>query len=382
MSSLKKHRISLIVQAILILISLFLSPEKPALALEGRLNLNIDHARGFTVEKSGDLTIVRLQDPYPGANSPVEYLLVPRGAGMPSRTDGATVIEVPLRTCVSTTTVNIAFLRELELSETLVGQGGKKYVYSPDEFEKALPETGEGMNLDLEKVLELDPDAIFAYAFSPTERDNLKRLEKLGVPVIFMSEHLEDTPLGRSEWIKYLSLFFGQEEKAAQIFSEISRNYEALAKKVSSIDHKPEVMANAALNGTWYVPAGDNWVAHLFRDAGASYPWSSTQGEGSLALDLEAVCERSVDSNVWVNTGSWEYLDDAIGEDERYAWFKPFKKGSVYNNTARCNDHGGNDYHQSGVLRADLVLADLVSIFHPSILPGHSLMYYRKLDWK
>ncbi|BAL99694.1 MAG: hypothetical protein KatS3mg049_2263 [Caldilinea sp.] len=52
----------------------------------------------------------------------------------------------------------------------------------------------------------------------------------------------------------------------------------------------------------------------------------------------------------------------------------------MYNNNARLNEYGGNDYWEGGLANPDVVLADLIKIFHPELLPDHELVYYRKLD--
>jgi iron complex transport system substrate-binding protein len=51
----------------------------------------------------------------------------------------------------------------------------------------------------------------------------------------------------------------------------------------------------------------------------------------------------------------------------------------VYNNNARIGPGGGNDYWEGGTARPDLVLADLISIFHPKLVPDHERIWYRKL---
>ena len=59
--------------------------------------------------------------------------------------------------------------------------------------------------------------------------------------------------------------------------------------------------------------------------------------------------------------------------------FDAFKAGRVFNNDRRLNEHGGNDYWESGSLRPDIVLADLIKILHPQLLPDHELVFYRRL---
>jgi iron complex transport system substrate-binding protein len=55
------------------------------------------------------------------------------------------------------------------------------------------------------------------------------------------------------------------------------------------------------------------------------------------------------------------------------------QRGRVYANDARVNANGGNDYFESGVMNPDVVLADLVKIFHPELVQDHTLTYYRRL---
>lgn len=69
-----------------------------------------------------------------------------------------------------------------------------------------------------------------------------------------------------------------------------------------------------------------------------------------------------------------------MAEDNRYANFAAVKTGNVYNNNARINNSGGNDYWESGTSNPDIVLSDLIKILHPEILPNHQLVYYRKLE--
>jgi iron complex transport system substrate-binding protein len=102
---------------------------------------------------------------------------------------------------------------------------------------------------------------------------------------------------------------------------------------------------------------------------------------GSLRLDFEAVFERAREANFWlINTIGWTRIQDVLAADERYANFAALQPGRVYNNNARVNVHGGNDYWETGVASPHLVLADLIRIFHPEMLPEHELIWYRPLQ--
>ena len=39
----------------------------------------------------------------------------------------------------------------------------------------------------------------------------------------------------------------------------------------------------------------------------------------------------------------------------------------------------GNDYWETGAARPDLILEDLVHIFHPDVNPNHVFNFYQKL---
>jgi iron complex transport system substrate-binding protein len=66
--------------------------------------------------------------------------------------------------------------------------------------------------------------------------------------------------------------------------------------------------------------------------------------------------------------------------DERYADFNAINSKQVYNHVARVNASGGSDYFESGIANPDVVLADLIRIFHPDLLPDHTLYYYKQLQ--
>jgi iron complex transport system substrate-binding protein len=66
--------------------------------------------------------------------------------------------------------------------------------------------------------------------------------------------------------------------------------------------------------------------------------------------------------------------------DERYADFSTFQNSGVWNNTARVNENGGNDYWETGITNPHLLLADLIAIFHPDLLPDHELLFFVNLQ--
>ena len=148
---------------------------------------------------------------------------------------------------------------------------------------------------------------------------------------------------------------------------------------MANVQDKPSVLAGLPWKNTWWVPGGKSHAAILIRDAGGKYIWEDDTSKEALPLDIEAVYNEAGQADFWINSGSAATLADLVNTDSRLQLFKPFGDSSIYNNNARLNPSGGNDYWESGVIFPDVILKDLICIFHPEILPGHTLVYYQKL---
>ena len=119
----------------------------------------------------------------------------------------------------------------------------------------------------------------------------------------------------------------------------------------------------------------------MLEDAGANYLWGDNESRRSLSLDFEAVYEIAHNGDFWITMrNEWLSIDNVVAEDERYGQFKAVRTGNVFNANARLNANGGNDYWETGLIEPDVLLADIIKILHPDLLPDHQLKYYRKLD--
>jgi iron complex transport system substrate-binding protein len=140
------------------------------------------------------------------------------------------------------------------------------------------------------------------------------------------------------------------------------------------------VIAASPFGDTWYMPAGDSTVAQLIEDAGGDYLFADLEGT-SVSLSFEDVFERGLEAEYWVNVNQfWATTDDMLAADSRYAEFVAFETGNLWNNNLRQNANGGNDYFESGFANPQLVLADLIAILHPELMPDHEFVYYQPLQ--
>ncbi len=294
------------------------------------------------------------------------------------------VIQIPVKRVICMSTTHVAMMDALGESDAIVGISGSDYITHPDLRlrleEGEVRDVGADQTLNYELILSLRPDLIMAYGIGAEVNGMVSRLAGLGIPVILNGDYLEDQPLGKTEWIRFVASFFDRDSVADSIFRSVASTYAEYEKLVRDIDQKPSVMTGLPWKDTWYIPGGRSFAAAYIRDAGGNYLWEDLDSREAVPVDLEAIYARAVSADMWINCGAARSLAQIGETDKRLSRFKPVITGRVFNNNARISPAGGNDFWESGVMAPHLILADLISIFHPEILPDHELMYYKQLE--
>jgi iron complex transport system substrate-binding protein len=242
-------------------------------------------------------------------------------------------------------------------------------------------EVGHDQDVNLEVVLSLAPDLVMAYWTGIPQHEIHPKLMQAGIPVAINVEFMEPLPLGWAEWLKYVAVFFNLESEGERLFDEMAGEYDRLSALARKAGTRPTVLTGGNHRGTWYMGSGNSYFANMVRDAGAEYLWSDDRSTGVRTLDFETVFERAANADFWVNTGVYKSLDEVRSADPRHAALAAFKNRRIYNNNARLNEHGSSDYWESAAANPDRVLADLIRIFHPDLLPDHQLTWYHKLEF-
>ncbi|GHD29823.1 ABC transporter substrate-binding protein [Nocardiopsis kunsanensis] len=349
------------------------------------------HAENISFEYGDHYVVVTVEQPAPGAD-PESYLLHRCGTPEPEAgdlegtglagdgLDGVPTIEVPVESVFSGSTTHLPLFTELDRAGALTGVSDASFVSTEEisdqiEADETVEYAGGG-TIDQELVIAEDPDLLMT---GGTEDPGYESLREAGVPVVANAEWLEATPLGRAEWLLFAGVLTGQEQRAAELFAEIESDYDEVAELTADAD-PVQVLPGQLGDGSWFVPAGGSYVGRLLADAGATHPWDGTEGTESVELDLEEVLAEAREADVWVASADWDTLADAEAGDERHTEFAAFATGQVWTNNKAIGPTGGNQYWDEGVLRPDLVLADLVHVVHPDLLPDHETRYYRQLD--
>jgi iron complex transport system substrate-binding protein len=343
----------------------------------------LTHTRGFTVEYHNHYKVVTVQTPWQGASEAMRYLLLQCGTPAPAGFPAEAIIEIPVQRFVGMSTTYLPFLAELGLLDRLVGVDDTTFVNNPQVLQMAsegkLTSIGYGAGVNVEQALTLEPDVIMTYASGAAEYDAHPKLLEAGLKVVVNAEWLDTSPLGRAEWGKFLALFFNREADAERLFAKTATRYTELKTLAMQSSYMPTVFTDTEYQGVWYLPGGESFGARFLADAGANYLWADEPGTGSLPLSFEAVFDRAKEADFWLNVGFVSTLAEMQAADARYIEFTAFQKGAVWNNNARANANGGNDYYESAIAHPDTVLADLIKIFHPDLLPDHQLVYYHQL---
>jgi cobalamin transport system substrate-binding protein len=343
----------------------------------------LTYTDGFSIAYFKNYKVITVRTPYPGATESMQYVLVQCGTPAPKGFLDEQIINVPVKTVVTMSTTYLPILDELGLLDHLVGLDDASYVSNPTVLKMAadgkLTLLGYGSQVNVEKALELKPDLILTYGSGSLDYDAFPVLIKAGLKVVVDAEWLDTSPLGRAEWGKLIAAFFNREADEEALFSKKVELYNQYAALAAGVDKKPTVFTGSDYQGTWSMPGGHSFAATFLKDAGANYLWADDTSTGSLPLAFEAVFEKAQGADYWLNVGIFATLKDVLSADARYAGFAAYKSGNVWNNDAKTTPAGGDDYYESAVAHPELVLADLIKIFHPDLLPDHQLVYYRQL---
>lgn len=345
--------------------------------------ISIDYASAFTVDYQKGYKIITVGTPWQGSRDSIRYVL--RHKHTPRNEEIAALgqeIIVPVEKIVCNSTSQIVLLEALDAIEKLKGFPQTQYIYSPDIIDRVksghIREVGIEAKMNIESILEIDPDMVMAFNTGMEDRQ-INKLKELGVPVVINADYMEKSMLGRAEWLKFMSVFVDKEGEASEYFQKVATRYDSLINLVAGIE-KVEVFSGSLYGGSWYMPGGQNYGALILSSAGGDYLWGSDDNTGWLNVDFEVVYEKARSADIWIGVGGFESLKALRDADSRYSDFRAFKNKQVYSYVNRVNDQGANDYFESGIIRPDLILADHIKMLHPELMPGYELYYYKQLE--
>ena len=340
----------------------------------------LKYAKGFSVKFYKDYTCVSVFNQLNNNQLYEKYYLC-KNSETTVPEDGIKVL-IPLKTIAVTSCTHFEFLDLIGEIDKITGVCEPKRIYNPKIRQKIndgkAVDLGDALNIEFERLLRLKPNAVMISG-SAQQDESGQRMARAGLTVIYNNEWMEESMLARAEWIKFVAAFFDKSTMAAEIFNETEKKYAEVCKLVENVTYKPTILTGNDFRGAWYVPGGKNYAAELYEKAGGDYFYRNNTTSGSIPLSMEAVLKHFIDADVWLGC-SMKSMSELESMNERYALFKAFKTGNVYNDLKRSTPSGGNDYWESAVAHPDIVLQDVIKVLHPDLLPNYELFYLQKLE--
>ena len=335
----------------------------------------VKYATGFSVRDSADIRLVDV-----GKNDHFALVHSDR-ASVP---DGYTKVRVPIKNTICMTSLQLSNFTILDAHDVVKGLTGTKNLFNKDILARVkdgrIVKIGMEGNFDTEMVLAANPDVIF---ISPFKRGGYEPIKETGITLVPHLGYKELDPLGQAEWIKFVGMFIGKEREANEAFAGIEKRYNDLKARVDSLTqsspstHLPTVFSGEMHSGSWHAVGGKNYLAQIFRDAGARYVIDDEETAGEN-LEFEKMYALAAEADYWriLNSFPDKFSYEALKASEpRNELFKAFKEHKVI----YCNMKQ-QAYYEISPVQPDVLLKDFVAIFHPELIePNYQPTYYSLL---
>lgn len=341
------------------------------------------YAKGFKVDYYGGFKVVLLLDR--NGNPKVRYVIYPKHKSCPLSFENDISIPDTINSVALLSTTQSAALKIIG-KESLISCMANTHLVFDTAINKLIQQNiikslGFDYQPDFELIVKKKPDIVISDAEYSTQTAVFKKLSANGIKEVICQDYKEQSPLARAEWIKFYGAIFNEEDRAEEYFSQIESNYLSAAKAASSQTKKPTVICNIPYQGIWYLPTQANYTANLFADAGADYIWKDAPQNNSLNLSLnfEQVFQKAKHAETWILFSAEKSRAELKQKDAKLENFDAYKSGKVFSAAQRVSSKGGIDYWESGGYHPDLILKDLILIFHNASSVNDSMVYFKKL---
>ena len=340
-----------------------------------------EYATGFKIlgAKNAQSTLIQVSNPWQGAKNVTMSYFISRNGELPPTGFTGPTIPAGAQHIVCMSSSYIAMLDALGQVDRIVAVSGINYIANPYilAHKDSIKDMGPEMNYEL--LLGLKPDVVLLYGIGDAQTAVTDKLKELAIPYMYVGEYLEESPLGKAEWLVALSELTDSRDKGIDVFREIPKRYQALKDLTASVEQRPTVMFNTPWNDSWVMPSTQSYMVQLVTDAGADYIYKENTSNSSAPIGLETAYGLIQKADYWINVGTASTLDELKNMNPKFADAKSVRDKTVYNNNLRITATGGNDYWESAVVRPNVVLRDLIHIFHPELV-SDSTYYYRHLE--
>ena len=348
-------------------------------AKDSVVSIEVKYATGFSVRDSADVRLVSVTtgSSHKGKGSGYQFALV--HSDDVTVPEGYTKVRVPITSTICMTSLQLSNFTILDAHDVVKGLTGTKNLFNEDILARVkdgrIVKIGMEGNFDTEMVLAANPQVIF---ISPSKRGGYDAIKETGITLVPHLGYQELDPLGQAEWIKFIGMFIGKEQVANEVFAGIESRYNELKAKANKVSTRPTVTSGEMHYGNWHAVGGKNYLAQIFRDAGADYVINDEETSGEN-LEFEKMYALAANADYWriLNSFPGEFSYEALKASEpRNELFKAFKERKVI----YCNMKQ-QPYYEISPVQPDVLLKDFVAIFHPELVePDYKPKYYKLLE--
>ena len=339
----------------------------------------LNYAQGFQVKDlTNGIRLIDIQDPQVEESTAWHFALVPKQLASFDVPQEYTVVRTPIDKAICMTMLQLADFIALNALNNVSGITSIKNLFNEDVLQLVndgkIQQIGSEGDFDAEVVMAANPDVIF---ISPFKRGGYEAIKNTGITLVPHLGYKELHPLGQAEWLKFIGLFIGQEKQADTLFDSICQRYDHIKELASKAEYRPTVLSGEMHGGNWYAVGGKSFLAQIFADAGADYVLKDDPNSGGVNIEFEKLYAMAANADYWriLNSFPGEFSYDALKASEpRNELFKAFKEHQViYCNMKR------SPYYEKAPVEPDILLSDLVYVFHPELLPADYQPTYYKL---
>lgn len=341
------------------------------------------YASGFDIRgtERNAATLVTVRTPWQGGSGVEQHLLVLReGIEPPAGFDGQ-IVKAPVRHVVCMSSSHVAMFDAIGQIRRVCGVSGIDYISNAYVNEHRccgeVLDVGYDTNLNFERLAAMQPDLMLLYGVTSENTVVTGKLRELGIPYIYIGDYMEESPLGKAEWLVLAAELCDLRAAGADTLQRIARDYQALKAHPAPDAPRPKVMLNTPYRDTWFLPSSQSYMIRLIEDAGGEYVYTKNDSDTSVAVDMEEAYLLANAADFWLNVGPCNTLAELTAQNPKFSGIPVVRSRNVYNNNRRQTPAGGSDFWESGVVRPDLVLRDLRTIFLGDSVPT---CYYKRLE--
>lgn len=299
-------------------------------------SMDLDYATEFAVDYYTDgFELVSISD---GSR----FLLNTQNADVPDDLEeGITVLNAPVSNIYLVASATMDMFCEIDALDNICLSGLTEEKWEIDAAKEAMADgkilyAGKYNAPDYELICSKNCELAIESTMighSPEVKENL---EAFGIPVLVDHSSYEESPLGRTEWVKLYGVLTGKEKAAEEAFGAQKQYVEELSDAENT--GKTVAFFYITTAGTVSVRKSNDYVPKMIELAGGNYIFENLKGEDNAASSVNMQMEefyakaKDADYLVYNSTidGNLYTISDLIAKNSLFENFKAVKEKNVW----------------------------------------------------